>query len=193
MLLIKLKKKKICFGLQSMTQNFHFLLQIKESLWWFSTDLWMHSHTRIWNCSRRHWHKGQRAFAADLRRCNKATTNQWCRHVADDDGGRFGNWKPADNEGELGILGERDNSLRTGANNKNRNQRRDEQRGCQPWGLCNGVLSLCCDNGLLALAVSHLSASPAPPQEGLNVALQLFPRLSAPRNAYCPSKEVVST
>lgn len=192
MLLIKLKKKKICFGLQSMTQNFHFLLPDKRV-----AVMGLHgsvnAFTRTCNCSRRRWHKGQRAFAADLRRCNKATTNQWCRRVADADGGRFGNWKPADNEGELGRLGERDNSLRRGANNKNRNRRRDEQRGCQPRGLCNGILSLCCDNGLLALAISHLSASPAPPQEVLNVVLVLFLRLSAPRNSYCPSKEVVST
>lgn len=76
---------------------------------------------------------------------------------------------------------------------KHKNQRREEQWGCQPWGLCNGVFVLCggCDNGLLALAVSQLSASPLPPQEGLNVLLQPFPRQSEPRHARCPSEEVV--
>lgn len=77
---------------------------------------------------------------------------------------------------------------------KHKNQRRAEQWGCQPWGLCNGVLSLCCDNGLLALAVSQLSASPVPPRvrEGLNVVLQPFPRLSEPQHARRPSEEVIS-
>lgn len=79
---------------------------------------------------------------------------------------------------------------------KHKNQRREEQWGCQPEGSCNGVLSLFCVEAVIMACWLWLSPSPlpllCPPQEGLNVLSQPLPRLSEPRHARCPSEEVIS-
>lgn len=126
---------------------------------------------------------------------DKATKTQWCRHITYTDGDNLEIEKRQTMRVNWGDWENGKTVREDEANTKHKNQRRDKQWGCQPWGLCNGVLSLCCAEAVIMacwLWLSPSSASPVPPQEGLNVVLQPFPRLSEPQHARCPSEEVFS-